>query len=124
MIYSLLKVPKNKLEEKIKNISEKKTEHQKKLEQLHGEIDSCSSQIEESKKNLATLQNDYDGLMVQYDTKMSDSAIEEYAREKLGMQKRENFQLEWISVGEQEEFKTQDDTKKGGLIDLIASYFD
>lgn len=83
-----------------------------------------TAQIEENKRSLATLQNDYDGLMVQYDTKMSDSAIEEYARERLGMQKRENFQLEWISVGEQEEFKTQSDTKKGGLIDLIASYFD
>ncbi len=83
-----------------------------------------TAQIEATQNELTKLKNDYDGLMVQYDTKMSDSAIEEYAREKLGMQKRENFQLEWISVGEQEEFNTQDETKKGGLIDVIASYFD
>lgn len=83
-----------------------------------------TAKIEQTEKDLTALKNDYDGLMVQYDTKMSDSAIEEYAREKLGMQKRENFQLEWISVGEQEEFKTQNNTKKGGLIDVIASYFD
>lgn len=83
-----------------------------------------TAKIQASQAELKTLKNDYDGLMVAYDTKMSDSAIEEYAREKLGMQKRENFQLEWISVGEQEEFKNQDKAKKGGLIDVIASYFD
>lgn len=83
-----------------------------------------TAQIEATQTELSKLRNDYDGLMVEYDTKMSDSAIEEYAKEKLGMQKRENFQLEWISVGEQEEFKSQEETKKGGLIDVIASYFD
>lgn len=79
--------------------------------------------IEKSEAELTSLQNDYDGLMVKYDTKMSDSAIEEYAKNTLGMQKRENFQLEWIAVGEQDDFDNEN-TKKEGLVDWLASYFD
>lgn len=79
--------------------------------------------IEKSEAELTTLQNDYDGLMVKYDTRMSDAAIEEYAKNTLGMQKRENFQLEWITVGEQGDFDNEN-TKKGGLVDWLASYFD
>lgn len=82
-----------------------------------------TSSIEKSEAELTTLKNDYDGLMVRYDTKMSDSAIEEYAKNELGMQKRENFQLEWITVGEQDEF-ADTNTKNSGLIDVIASYFE
>lgn len=79
--------------------------------------------IEKSESELTTLKNDYDGLMVKYDTKMSNAAIEEYAKNTLGMQKRENFQLEWITVGEQDDFDNEN-TKKGGFIDWLASYFD
>jgi cell division protein FtsL len=68
--------------------------------------------IEQSESELVTLQNDYDGLMVQYDTRMSDAAIEEYAENTLGMQKRENFQLEWITVGDEDDFDNEN-TKKG-----------
>lgn len=72
--------------------------------------------------DLKKLEDDYQGLMVDYDTKMSDSAIQEYAEEKLGMQKRENFQLEWISVGEENDFEN-DDTQKHGFLEWIKSYF-
>lgn len=82
-----------------------------------------TSAIEKSEAELTSLQNDYDGLMVQYDTKMSDAAIEEYAKNTLGMQKRENFQLEWITIGEEDDFENEN-TKNGGFVDWLASYFD
>lgn len=82
-----------------------------------------STLIAQREAELQTLKNDYDGLMVQYDTKMSDSAIQEYAEKELGMQKRENFQLEWISVGEQNDFENESN-QNNGFIDWLASYFD
>lgn len=82
-----------------------------------------STLIAQREAELEALKNDYDGLMVKYDTKMSDSAIQEYAEKELGMQKRENFQLEWISVGEQNDFEN-DNSENNGFIDWLASYFD
>lgn len=82
-----------------------------------------STLIAEREAQLQTLKNDYDGLMVEYDTQMSDAAIQEYAEKELGMQKRENFQLEWISVGEQNDFENED-SQNNGFIDWLASYFD
>lgn len=82
-----------------------------------------STLIAEREAKLQTLRNDYDGLMVEYDTAMSDSAIQEYAETELGMQKRENFQLEWIEVGEQNDFENEG-TQNNGFIDWLASYFD
>lgn len=82
-----------------------------------------STLIAEREAKLQTLKNDYDGLMVEYDTEMSDSAIQEYAESELGMQKRENFQLEWIEVGEQNDFENEG-TQNNGFIDWLASYFD
>lgn len=79
--------------------------------------------IAKRQAELQTLENDYQGLMVEYDTRMSDSAIQEYAEKELGMQKRENFQLKWIEVGEQNDFEN-DDTEKKGFIEWLASYFD
>lgn len=82
-----------------------------------------STLIAQREQELQSLKNDYDGLMVEYDTKMSDSAIQEYAEKELGMQKRENFQLEWISVGEQNDFENEGN-QNNGFIDWLASYFD
>lgn len=82
-----------------------------------------STQIAEKEASLQTLKNDYDGLMVEYDTAMSDAAIQEYAETELGMQKRENFQLEWIEVGEQNDFENEG-TQNNAFIDWLASYFD
>lgn len=82
-----------------------------------------TNNIEKAQKNLTTLCNDYEGLMVQYDTRMSNSAIEEYASEKLGMHKRENYQLEWITIDGEQDFENGE-LDKSGFIDIIASYFD
>ena len=62
-------------------------------------------------------------MMVEYDKRMNDTAIEEYAKKELGMQKRENFQLRWIEVGEQTDFEN-DDTQKKGFVEWLASYFE
>ncbi len=79
--------------------------------------------IAEREQRLESLKNDYDGLLVTYDNKMSPASIEEYARTKLGMQKREKFQMEWIEVGEEDDFEN-DNAEKTGLIDRFKSYFD
>lgn len=78
--------------------------------------------IAEREQELKTLQNDYEGLKVKYDTRMSDTAIQEYAEKELGMQKRENFQIHWIDVGEKNEFEN-DELQNKSLIERIASYF-
>ncbi len=82
-----------------------------------------ASRIAQKQAELQTLQNDYQGMMVEYDQRLNDTAIEEYAKKELGMQKRENFQLRWIEVGEQTEFEN-DDTQKKGFMEWLASYFE
>lgn len=56
-------------------------------------------QIENANATLVGLQQDYEALRVDFDNKMSDAAVEEYAVNVLGMQKRENGQTEYISLG-------------------------
>ena len=82
-----------------------------------------ASRIAQKQAELQMLQNDYQGMMVEYDQRLNDTAIEEYAKKELGMQKRENFQLRWIEVGEQTEFEN-DDTQKKGFMEWLASYFE
>jgi len=55
-------------------------------------------EIEKANKQLTELEQDYEALRVKFDTKMSDAAVEEYAVNQLGMQKRENSQTEYISL--------------------------
>ncbi|MBQ1355901.1 MAG: hypothetical protein IIY72_05430, partial [Solobacterium sp.] len=73
-----------------------------------------ASAIAERQQRLASLQDDYGNLMIKYDNTMSDAAIEEYARTKLGMQKREKFQMEWIEVGEEDDFENDNAEKTAG----------
>lgn len=82
-----------------------------------------SATIAERQQELEVLQHDYEGLKVKYDKRMNPSSIEEYAKEKLGMQKRENFQLEWINVGSEDDFVTEE-SQKSSWFDRLASYFD
>ena len=82
-----------------------------------------SNAIAERQQRLASLQDDYGNLVIKYENKMSPASIEEYARTKLGMQKRERFQMEWIEVGEEDDFQN-DDAEKNGLVDQFMSYFD
>ncbi len=60
--------------------------------ELMQEISAASAQLEE-------LEQEYLDMSVAFETKMSNSAIEEYAVSELGMQKRENSQTEWVSIG-------------------------
>lgn len=66
--------------------------------------------IEATQKNLVELQQDYDIMMDKFNMKMSDSAVEKYASERLGMQIADNAQTEYISLGSDEhfEFGTED----------------
>lgn len=79
--------------------------------------------IAEKQHELQALQNDYQGLEIEYEQRMNSASIEAYAKEKLGMQKRENFQLEWINVGSEDDFVTEE-AQKSGWFDRLASYFD
>lgn len=56
-------------------------------------------EINETEAELMSLEHEYEALMVEFDTKMSNAAVEEYASGVLGMQKRENSQTEWIDLG-------------------------
>jgi len=55
-------------------------------------------EIEEASRTLTELEQDYEALRLEFDNKMSDTAVEEYAVNVLGMQKRENSQTEYISL--------------------------
>lgn len=61
-------------------------------------------QINECRKELQNLVNDYNGIKVKYDSRMNDTAIEVYARTHLGMQHRENYQVTWIEIDGDDEF--------------------
>ncbi len=55
-------------------------------------------EIEAASRTLTELEQDYEALRLEFDNKMSDTAVEEYAVNVLGMQKRENSQTEYISL--------------------------
>ena len=97
---------KEQLEEKIKDISEKKLEKQKKLEQLHGEIDSCSSQIEESKNEIIEILNQRastKGKMQRYDAMLEQIGIRKAALSQrvLKLKSDESEQTEIIKAHQQ-----------------------
>lgn len=56
-------------------------------------------EINKTEETLMSLEHEYEALMLEFDTKMSNAAVEEYASTVLGMQKRENSQTEWIDLG-------------------------
>lgn len=55
-------------------------------------------EIEAASRELTDLEQEYEALRLEFDNKMSDTAVEEYAVSQLGMQKRENSQTEYISL--------------------------
>lgn len=55
-------------------------------------------EIEKANAQLTELEQDYEAMRLEFDNKMSDTAVEEYAVNVLGMQKRENSQTEYISL--------------------------
>ena len=97
---------KEQLEEKIKDISEKKLEKQRKLEQLHGEIDSCNSQIEESKNEIIEILNQRastKGKMQRYDAMLEQIGIRKAALSQrvLKLKSDESEQTEIIKAHQQ-----------------------
>ncbi len=65
-------------------------------------------EISAANRNLTELQQDYTDLSVAFESKMSNSAIEEYATDVLGMQKRDNSQTEWVTIGGGDVFEYTD----------------
>lgn len=55
-------------------------------------------EIEQSRIELEELKNDYTGLKIAQETQWSDAAVQEYAENILGMQKRNNHQIFWFEV--------------------------
>ena len=97
---------KEQLEEKVKDISEKKLEKQKKLEQLHGEIDGCSIQIEESKNEIIEILNQRastKGKMQRYDAMLEQIGIRKAALSQrvLKLKSDESEQTEIIKAHQQ-----------------------
>lgn len=60
--------------------------------------------IKERQSTLSSLKADYSGLEYKKETLISDAAIEEYAELNLGMQKRDNHQLNWFEVSWDNDF--------------------
>ncbi len=70
----------------------------------HARDNELTLLINQKKDELASLQNDYQGLMVERDNFLADDAIEDYAIHNLGMQKRESRQVKWFEVSWNDDF--------------------
>ncbi len=69
--------------------------------------------IERTNGMLVALQQDYDAIQADFNSRMSDTAVEEYAINVLGMQKREYSQTEYISLGTGDVFEFTSNDKPG-----------
>lgn len=90
------------------------------------EYHELTQEVNSANRQLELLQQDYEGLRVTFETKMSNSAIEEYATDVLGMQKRESSQTEWISLGGGDvfEYTGGTDSRFSDILDQVLSYMD
>lgn len=73
------------------------------------EFHELTLEIDKADKQLVLLEQDYEALRVTFDNKMSDTAVEEYAMSELHMQRRENSQTEYISLGVGDIFEIDDE---------------
>lgn len=83
--------------------------------------------IENANQKLTGLEQDYEALRLEFDNKMSDTAVEEYAVSVLGMQKRENSQTEYISLNVDNVFEIADEQSNDWYqtnLEKILSYSD
>lgn len=83
--------------------------NQVKFNELTGEIQSANSQM-------TALTQDYEALRVDFETRMSDSAVEEYVTMNLGMQKRESSQTEWVTLSQGDIFEIAGETAESGWL--------
>lgn len=85
-------------------------------------------ELDDANKKLTELQQDYEALNVTFDNEMGSSALEQYAVDVLGMQKRENSQTEWITLGGGDVFAYTEETGFGTWFqdetDRLLSYLD
>lgn len=90
------------------------------------EYHELTQEVNAANRQLELLQHDYEGLRVTFETKMSNSAIEEYAADVLGMQKRESSQTEWISLGGGDvfEYTSGSEGRFSDILDQVLSYMD
>lgn len=87
------------------------------------EYHELTQEVSAASERLEMLQHDYEGLRVTVDNKMSNSAIEKYAVETLGMQKREGSQTESISLGSGDfyEYSNGSNSRLKDILDQILS---
>jgi len=90
------------------------------------EYHELTQEVNAANRQLELLQHDYEGLRITFETKMSSSAIEEYATDVLGMQKRESSQTEWISLGGGDvfEYTSGSEGRFSDILDQVLSYMD
>ncbi len=76
-------------------------------------VNDLTHDIKDKTAELTVLEQDYEVMKIAFESKMSDAAIEQYAINKLGMQHRENYQTEWLSINNNDVFEDCDDGRDG-----------
>lgn len=76
-------------------------------------LTNCQSELADRKTALQTAQSENVRLQMRFNSIMSIDNIDEYARTKLGMVKRESYQVRYFDITEDEGTKTvQKDTDR------------
>ncbi len=76
-------------------------------------VNDLTHDIKNKTAELTVLEQDYEVMKIAFESKMSDAAIEQYAVEKLGMQRRENYQTEWLSINNNDVFEECKNSHEG-----------
>lgn len=71
-------------------------------------VNDITHDIKNKTTELTVLEQDYEVMKISFESKMSDAAIEQYAIKELGMQHRENYQTEWLSINNDDVFEDCD----------------
>ncbi len=71
-------------------------------------INDINHDIKNKTAELTLLEQDYEVMSISFESKMSDAAIEQYAINVLGMQRRENNQTEWLNLHNTDVFENCD----------------
>lgn len=69
-------------------------------------VNDLTHDIKDKKAEITVLEQDYEVMKIAFESKMSDAAIEQYAIKELGMQRRENYQTEWLSINNSDVFES------------------
>ncbi|MBE6764289.1 MAG: hypothetical protein IJP10_02520 [Clostridia bacterium] len=83
-----------------------------------------TQRIDDANAVLNELNNDYEALRVEYETRLGASAVEEYAVNNIGMQKVQNSQITWVTVEKGDVFEVAKPTRgifsTSSLNDLLS----